>query len=306
MRVLRTPDERFAGLEDYAFAPHYRTITADDGTPLRFHFIDEGPRDAAPVLLLHGNPSWSYLHRRMIRGLVARGHRAVALDLMGLGRSDKPDDPAYYTLARHVAWVGQWLVAEDLRDVTLYCQDWGGLIGLLVVRLHPDRFARIVASNTGLPVGEGVSRFMQAWLDFSQSMPELDVGALIAGGTTRPLSEGEIRAYNAPYPDGSYQASVKRFPLLIPVQPDNPGVPMCREGWAFLETWSKPLLTAFGARDMVATKGGAHLKLQDKVPGAQGQPHRMFDDANHFIQEDVPDELVETIDAFIRQPSRPA
>lgn len=304
MQILRTPESRFAELADYDFAPRYRTITGDDGTALRFHFVDEGPRDAAPVLLLHGNPSWSYLHRHMIRGLVARGHRVVALDLMGLGRSDKPDDPAYYTLARHVAWTGQWLAAEDLRDVTLYCQDWGGLIGLLVVREHAERFARIVASNTGLPVGEGVSRFMQAWLDYSQSLPELDVGALIAGGTTRTLSDAEVQAYRAPFPDGSYQASVKRFPLLIPVQPDNPGVPLCREGWAFLDSWTKPFLTAFGGQDMVATKGGAHLKFQTRVPGAVGQPHRLFEHANHFIQEDVPDELVDVIDRFVRAPAR--
>lgn len=300
MQVLRTPDERFAALDGWDYAPRYRTIEGDDGTPLRFHFVDEGPRDVAPVLLLHGNPSWSYLHRRMIGALAARGHRVVALDLMGLGRSDKPDDPAYYTLARHVAWLRAWLVGEDLRDTTLYCQDWGGIIGLLAVQHEPARFARILASNTGIPVGEGVSPFMQAWLDFSQSMPQLDVGGLIAGGTTRALSAAEIAAYDAPFPDGRYQAAVKRFPLLIPVQPDNPGVPACRAAWAFLETWEKPFLTIFGGRDPVATKPGAHRKFQARVPGAQGEPHRVIEPANHFIQEDAPEELIDALDAFAR------
>ncbi len=301
MKVLRTPDERFEGLPGWDFEPRYRNVVADDGTDLRFHFVDEGPADAAPVLLLHGNPSWSYLHRTMIRGLVDRGHRVVALDLMGLGRSDKPADREAYTLASHVDWLSQWLVGEDLRDITFYCQDWGGLAGLHLLRLHPDRFTRVVASNTGIPVGEGVNRFMQQWLDFSQSVDELPIAALVDSGTTRALTDAEKAAYDAPYPDGTYQASPLQFPLLIPVQPDNPGVPMCQETWAFLETWTKPFLTVFGDQDAIAFKPGAHLKLQEKVPGAQGQPHRVIEGANHFIQEDAPDELVEIIDTFIRE-----
>lgn len=304
MKVLRTPDERFWGLPDWEFEPCYRAVTADDGTELRFHFVDEGPRDAAPVVLLHGNPSWSYLHRHMIRGLVDRGHRVVALDLMGLGRSDKPAARDDYTLAAHVDWMRQWLVAEDLTDVTLYCQDWGGLTGLHLLRLHPERFARVVASNTGIPVGEGANRFMQQWLDFSQSVDELPVGALVDGGSARSLDEAEKAAYDAPFPDGSYQACPLQFPLLIPVQPDNPGVPMCMDTWAFLETWTKPFLTVFGDQDPIAFKPGAHLKFQEKVPGARGQPHRVIEGANHFIQEDAPGELVDIIDAFTRQESR--
>lgn len=302
MDVLRTPDERFIQLEDYDFEPRYREVTAADDTRLRFHFVDEGPRDAAPVLLLHGNPSWSYLHRHMIRGLADRGHRVLALDLMGLGRSDKPTDRGEYTLAAHVDWMSQWLEAEDLRDVTLYCQDWGGLTGLHLLRLHPDRFARVIASNTGLPVGEGVNVFMQQWLDFSQSVDELPIGALIDSGTTRPLTGAEKAAYDAPFPDGSYQASPLQFPLLIPVQADNPGVAMCRETWAFLETWTKPFLTVFGSADPIAFRPGAHLKFQQKVPGAAGQPHRVIEGANHFIQEDAPGEIIDT---FAHQGANP-
>jgi haloalkane dehalogenase len=300
MQVLRTPDDRFADLVDYDFAPHYREVTAADGTVLRYHFVDEGPRDAAPVLLLHGNPSWSYLHRHMIRGLVARGHRVVALDLMGMGRSDKPTLRSDYTMANHIDWMSQWLVAEDLTDITLYCQDWGGLTGLHLLPRHPERFARVIASNTGLPTGEGANKFMQRWLEFSQSVNELPIGALVDSGTSRALSPEEQAAYVAPYPDGSYQTSALQFPLLIPVQPDNPGVPICLATWDFLTTWTKPFLTVFGSEDAVSFKPGAHLKFQRKVPGATGQPHRVIEGASHFIQEDAPDELVEIIDAFVR------
>jgi haloalkane dehalogenase len=301
MDVLRTPDERFSDLDGYDFAPHYRDVEADDGTVLRYHFVDEGPRGAAPVLLLHGNPSWSYLHRHMIRGLAGKGHRVVALDLMGMGRSDKPTNREDYTLARHVDWMSQWLVAEDLADITLYCQDWGGTTGLHLLRLHPERFARVVASNTGLPVGEGVNRFMQQWLDYSQNVDELPISKLIDGGTSRTLTEAERRAYDAPFPDSSYQISALQFPLLIPLQPDNPGVPMCRETWSFLEGWTKPFLTVFGSADAIAFKPGAHRKFQEKIPGAADQAHRVIEGANHFIQEDEPDGLVDIIDAFVHE-----
>lgn len=301
MDVLRTPDERFADLEDYDFVPHYREVTAADGTRLRFHFVDEGPRDSAPVLLLHGNPTWSYLHRHMIRGLVVRGHRVVALDLMGMGRSDKPKDRSAYTLAAHVDWMSQWLAGEDLTEITLYCQDWGGLTGLHLLPRFPDRFARVIASNTGLPTGEGANAFMKQWLEFSQSVDELPISALVANGTTRELTPGERAAYDAPFPDGTYQASPIHFPMLIPIQPDNPGVPMCEATWAFLGTWTKPFLTVFGSEDPVSYKPGAHRKFQRVVPGAAHQDHQVIDGANHFIQEEVPDRLVEIIDAFTHQ-----
>ncbi len=300
MDVLRTPDDRFDGLPGFDFAPHYREVEAADGTPLRYHFVDEGPRDAAPVLLLHGNPAWCYLYRHMVPGLVERGHRVVALDLMGLGRSDKPLDQDDFTMAGHTDWMGQWLEAEDLREITLFCQDWGGMLGLALLPDHGDRFARVVASNTGLPEGQGVNGFLEKWLAFSQSVDVLPVGALLQGGTTRELSAGEVAAYDAPYPDGSYQAGPKRFPMLIPVQPDNPGVPQAKAIWAHLETWEKPFLTVFGDQDQVAYKAGAHLPLQRRIPGAQGQPHRVLEGASHFIQEDAPHELVTIIDDFVR------
>jgi len=299
VEVLRTPDECFAGLLDWSFEPHYREVLSDEGTSLRFHFVDEGPREAMPVVLLHGNPTWSYLHRHMINGLVALGHRVLALDLMGMGRSDKPADPAFFTMARHVDWVGQWLVAEEIEHATLYCQDWGGSIGLVVLAEHGDRFDRVIASNTGLPVGEGENEFLRNWISFSQSVDELPIATLVASGTTRSLSEPELAAYSAPFPDGRYQAAAKQFPVLIPVQPDNPGVPQARAAWDFLETFTKPFLTVFGSEDPVAFKPGSHLAFQRRIPGAAGRDHIVLNGPNHFIQEDAPDELVEIIDHFV-------
>lgn len=301
MEFLRTPDERFADLEDYDFEPQYRTITAADGTALRFHFVDEGPRDADPILLLHGNPSWSYLHRQMIRGLVARGHRVVALDLIGMGRSDKPTNKADYSLANHVDWMGQWLEAEDLTNITLYCQDWGGITGLNLLPFHGDRFARVIASNTGVPAGEGATKGIENWLAFVSSVEELPISGVMQSGTARKLSAGEKAAYDAPFPDGTYQASPLAFPFLIPVQPDNPGVPMCLEMWTYLQTWTKPFLTVFGSEDEISYKAGAHLKMQRKIPGAANQDHIVIEGASHFIQEDAPDQLVEIIDQFTKQ-----
>jgi haloalkane dehalogenase len=251
------------------------------------------------VLLFHGNPSWCYLYRLMLPGLVARGHRVLAPDLMGMGRSDKPVDPDVFTMDAHLDWLGQWLEGEDVRGATLFCQDWGGTLGLCLLADHGDRFDRVVAANTGLPAGEGVNKFMEQWLAFSQSVEELPVGSLVAGGTTRALGDDERAAYDAPFPDGTYQASAKRFPLLIPLQPDNPGVPRARASWAALEHWEKPFLTAFGSADAIAYRAGAHRRLQERIPGAAGQSHVVFDGANHFLQEDVPDELVVVIDDFV-------
>jgi len=303
MEILRTPDERFHGLEDYDFEPHYRSIAAVDGTALRFHFVDEGPRDADPVLLLHGNPSWTYLHRKMIRGLAALGHRVVALDLIGMGRSDKPAAKTDYSLANHIDWMGQWLEAEDLTNITLYCQDWGGITGLNLLPFHGDRFARVIASNTGVPAGEGATEGIENWLAFVSSVEQLPIGGVMQSGTSRRLTPGEVAAYEAPFPDGSYQASPLEFPFLIPVQPENPGVPMCREMWEYLKTWEKPFLTVFGSEDAISYKAGAHLKMQRVIPGAANQQHVVIEGANHFIQEDAPDELIDIIDAFIARTS---
>ena len=191
-----------------------------------------------------------------------------------------------------------WFEAEDLRNVTLYCQDWGGIIGIGALVNIGDRVSRVIASNTGIPVGEGANKAMRDWLEYSSSVPELPIGHLVNGGSTRTLSADEIAAYNAPYPDGSYQTSPKIFPSLIPVQPENPGVPQCIEIWNYLTTWTKPFLTVFGSADPIAFKPGAHLKFQERVPGAKGLNHIVIEGANHFIQEDAPDELVAIIHQF--------
>lgn len=297
MKILRTPDECFASLPGFPFEPRYTTIDAGDGTPLRVHCVDEGPRDAAPILLMHGNPSWSYLYRKMIPGLVAGGHRVIAVDLVGCGRSDKPAAKSDYTVARHVEWMTQWLLAMDLRRVTLFCQDWGGTIGLHLVANHPDRFDRVVAANTGIPLGEGESDFMKMWVGMMREATEFPWAMFAQGVTTTP-SEAELQAYRAPFPENAYEAGILEFPVLIAVQPDNPGVGINREAWAKLGNFHKPFLTLWGMRDPVAR--GVDKRMHEHIPGCAGQPHHRFPDANHFIQEDVPAELVDHVLAFVR------
>jgi haloalkane dehalogenase len=299
MEILRTPDERFAGLDGFDFSPHYsEVIDGQDGTRLRIHHLDEGPRDAAPVLLMHGEPSWCYLYRRFIPDLVARGHRVVAPDLVGFGRSDKPARRDDYTYERHVQWMSDWLTQLDLTGITLFCQDWGGLIGLRLVAAFPDRFARVVVSNTGLPVGTGATDGFRAWLDFSQNVPVFPVGMIVNGGCHRDLSPAEIAAYDAPFPDETYKEGARQFPTLVPITPEHGSVAENKAAWDVLARFDKPLLTAFGAEDAI-TRGGERPFI-DRVPGAKGQAHTVLQGAGHFLQEDVPAELCTIIDTLIR------
>ncbi|QCI92222.1 haloalkane dehalogenase [Novosphingobium sp. EMRT-2] len=299
MEILRTPDERFAGLDGFDFSPHYsEVIDGQDGTRLRIHHLDEGPRDAAPVLLMHGEPSWCYLYRRFIPDLVARGHRVVAPDLVGFGRSDKPARRDDYTYERHVQWMSDWLTQLDLTGITLFCQDWGGLIGLRLVAAFPDRFARVVVSNTGLPVGAGATDGFRAWLDFSQNVPVFPVGMIVNGGCHRDLSPAEIAAYDAPFPDETYKEGARQFPTLVPITPEHGSVAENKAAWDVLARFDKPLLTAFGAEDAI-TRGGERPFI-DRVPGAKGQAHTVLQSAGHFLQEDVPAELCTIIDTLIR------
>ncbi|KAB7739031.1 alpha/beta fold hydrolase [Parvibaculum sedimenti] len=299
MNVLRTPDACFANLPDYTFAPTYVDVTDTDGTVLRIHSVDEGPKDAEPVLLMHGEPSWSYLYRHMIPGLAARGHRVVAPDLIGFGRSDKPSEQSDYTYERHVKWMSDWLVAKDLKDITLFCQDWGGLIGLRLVAAFPERFARVIVANTGLPIGTGRTDAFQAWLDFSQSVPVLPVGEIVNMGSLRELSAAEKAAYDAPYPEENFKAGARRFPALVPITPEHPSVAENKAAWKVLEAFDKPVLTAFSDGDPVS-KGGERI-FHERVPGAKGQKHVIIKDGGHFLQEDKPAELVKIIDALISE-----
>jgi haloalkane dehalogenase len=298
MDVLRTPDTRFEGLPDWPYAPRYHEVVDADGTRLRMHYVDEGPRDGAVVLLLHGEPSWAYLYRHIIAGLIARGHRVLAPDLIGFGRSDKPTKRADYTYERHVDWMSQWLTGLDLKDVTLFCQDWGGLIGLRLVAAFPERFAGVVAGNTFLPVGGGLSDGFKAWLDFSQRVPEMPIGVIVNGGSGRDLLPGEIAAYDAPFPDESYKEGARQFPALVPVTPQHASVAENKAAWTVLERFDKPFLTTFSDGDAV-TKG-MDLPLQARIPGAKGQPHVTLR-GGHFLQEDSPAGIVEAIDGLIRR-----
>jgi len=298
VKVLRTPDQRFANLLDFPFAPHYREVNDSAGGALRIHYLDEGPASAAPVLLMHGEPSWCFLYRKVIAGLAAQGHRAVAPDLVGFGRSDKPAERSDYTYERHVRWMSDWLKSLGLGNITLFCQDWGGLIGLRLVAAFPDRFARVVVANTGLPVGVGAPPAFEQWLNFSQTVPELPVGQIVNMGTVHKLSPAEIDAYNAPYPDESYKAGARAFPALVPITPNHASVAENKRAWEVLEKFEKPFLTAFSDSDPV-TKGG-EIMFQERVPGAKGRRHVTISGAGHFLQEDRPEEVTRVLEEFIR------
>jgi haloalkane dehalogenase len=295
MTILRTPDECFENLPGYDFAPHYVEV---DG--LRIHYVDEG---AGPtVLCMHGEPSWSYLYRHMIPVLVDGGCRAVAPDLVGFGRSDKLADREDYTYAKHVAWMSAWLEAVDLTDITLVCQDWGALIGLRLAAAYPDRFARLVVANGGLPTGDGTtSEAFFNWQKFSQETPVFPVGGIINGGCTSDLSPEVIAAYDAPFPEEQYKAGARQFPLLVPTSPDDPEAPANRDAWKVLENFTKPVLTAFSDSDAI-TRGGYRV-FQERVPGAKGQAHTTIEGGGHFLQEDRGPELAKVVLDFIRATS---
>ncbi|MEM7176953.1 MAG: haloalkane dehalogenase [Pseudomonadota bacterium] len=298
MLYLRTPDERFANLPDFDFAPNYLEIDDTQGGRLRMHALDEGPRDAAPVLLTHGEPTWCYLYRHMIPIFSAAGHRVVAPDLIGFGKSDKPTERSDYTYQRHVDWMRDWLVQMDLRGITLFCQDWGGLIGLRLVADMPERFARVVVANTALPTGDRpMSDAFRAWRAFSQSVTEFNAGRIVDGGTVSKLTDAEVHAYNAPFPDSSYQAGAREFPLLVPDSADNPASAPNRAAWDRLKALEIPFLTLFGAEDKVMA--GLDRSFQHTLPGAAGQDHQILPGAGHFLQEDVGAELARATLEFI-------
>ncbi|WP_420012831.1 haloalkane dehalogenase [Tateyamaria sp.] len=298
MKALRTPDAAFADLPGYDFAPNYTQIDDGEGGELRVHHLDEGPRDAAPILCMHGEPTWSYLYRKMIPVFVAAGHRVVALDLVGFGKSDKPAERSDYTYQRHVDWMTAWLEQQDLRGVTLVCQDWGGLIGLRLLAAMPDRFARLVVANTALPTGDQpMGAAFEAWRDYSQTVPDFNSGRIVYGGTTKKISEAEIAAYNAPYPDDSYKAGARQFPTLVPSHPDDPAAEPNRAAWRVLSGLDLPVLTAFGADDKIMA--GVERVFQKRMPGAAGQAHQILPEAGHFLQEDVGPELAKATLDFI-------
>lgn len=285
MAALRTPDACFANLSGYPFAPHWHELR--DG--LRLHYVDEGPRDAPAVLLLHGEPSWSYLYRKMIPVIVAGGFRAIAPDLVGFGKSDKPERMADYTYQRHVDWMREWLEALELKGLTLFCQDWGSLIGLRLAAEHEARFDRIVVANGFLPTGDRpANRAFRIWRAFAMYSPWFPIGRIVNSGVVQKLSPAEIAAYDAPYPSSKYKAGARAFPRLVPTTPDDPAAPANRAAWERLGQWQKPFLCLFGKNDPIL--GRADRWLIEHVPGAKGQPHvSMW--GGHFVQEDQGPEL---------------
>ena len=295
MDTLRTPDERFTDLPGYAFEPHYVEIPDGDGGVLRVHHLDEGDRDAPVVLLLHGEPSWSYLYRHMIPVLVDAGLRAVAPDLVGFGRSDKPTMRTDYTYARHVQWLSAHVFDQlDLQDITLVCQDWGGLLGLRLVAAQPDRFAAVVAANTFLPTGDGkASDAFMAWQKFSQEVPEMPIGRIVDGGCTTALPAEVIAAYDAPFPDERYKEGARQFPLLVPTSATDPEGPANRAAWEVLAGFERPFLCAFGDSDPVTA--GNERPLIERIAGAAGQAHTTIVGGAHFLQEDRGPELAQVV-----------
>ena len=302
MDVLRTPDDRFENLEGWPYEPRY--VEVGDG--LRMHYVDEGPPDGPPVVLAHGEPTWGYLYRKMIPGLVDAGRRVLVPDLIGFGRSDKPISRDDYTYVRHVDWTGAWLDALGLTDVTLFGQDWGGLLFLVHVGRRPDLFHAVVAANTALndPAidiasvpPEAVQPFME-WFQWSQEREMLRPSEVVGGPsplnqTNHTLTPGEAAAYDAPFPDESYCAGARQFPLLVPLDDTDPPASMLREAWAGLDRFDKPFVTAFAEYEDVTSF--FEPLFQARVPGAAGQKHVTVPNAGHFLQEHGASQLVDVI-----------
>ncbi len=292
-RVLRTPDERFSALPDFPFPPRYASVGG-----LRMHYVEAGAPDAEPILLLHGEPTWSFLYRHMIGPLAAAGHRVIAPDLIGFGRSDKPTERSDYSYGDHVVWMTEFVERLGLDRITLFCQDWGALIGLRVAAENEERFERIMLANGGLPTGDqDLPPAFHAWRNFARLTPWFPVGRIVQFGTVRPLDRTVLAAYDAPFPARAYTAGARAFPQLVPIRPDDPASAANRRAWAVYRRWTKPFLTAFSSRDPI-TQGGER-SWQELVPGARRQVHVRVPGAGHFLQEDKGPELADVLVRFI-------
>ena len=295
MPPLRTPDDRFIDLPDFPFSPNYVDL---DGW--RMHYLDEGPADAAPVLLLHGEPTWSYLYRRVIPGIAAAGHRVIAPDMIGFGRSDKPAEVADHTYAAHVGWMRGLVEQLDLRDITLVCQDWGGLIGLRLAAEIGERFAAVVAANTGLPTGD--QRMPDVWWKFHDwvaAVDELPVGFLVDAGCVTDLDDRVKAAYDAPFPDETFKAGPRAMPGLVPNAPDDPAADANRAAWEQLSRWTKPFVCAFSDNDPITRD--AEPIFHKLVPGTADQIHTTIRNAGHFLQEDAGEELAVVVNELLER-----
>lgn len=299
MLTLRTPEERFTQLPDFPYSPRYCEVDDTEGGSLRMAWVEDGPEDADPVLMLHGVPSWSFLYRRMIPIVAAADHRVICPDLVGFGRSDKPARREDHTYARHVEWMRE-LVFDvlDLHNVTLVAQDWGGLIGLRLAAEHPERFSRIVLANTGLPTGD--FPMPEVWWQIRngiQNLPTIDIGGVVQDLSTRPINDAVRAGYDAPFPDDSYCAGPRALPGLVPTSPDDPAAPANRAAWAALCQSTTPMLVAFSDCDPIT--GPMADILQSQMRGAQGIQHPVIHDAGHFLQEDAGEELAKHVVEFL-------
>ena len=293
MEILRTPNEKFENLKDWPYEAKYYVINSEYGD-IRVHYIDEGSENIDTVLLIHGEPSWGYLYRHMVNPLVEKGKRVLVPDLPGFGKSDKLSLRDGYTYEKYVKWMSDWLVNLDFTNITLFGQDWGGLIGLRLATAYPDRFSKIIAANTFLPTGDyDPGEAFLKWKEYSQTVEDFHVGGIIKGGTVRDISQDIIEAYNAPFPDDTYKEAARQFPTLVPVTPDDPSSQVNRDAWEKLKEWDKPFLCAFSDSDPVmAGVDKAFIKL---VPGTKDMPHTTIERAGHFLQEDNPEDCVKAI-----------
>lgn len=300
VQTLRTPDERFAGIPEFPYIPRYSEVSDGEGGQLRVAWVQDGPNDADPVLMLHGEPSWSFLYRKMIPIMAAAGYCVVCPDLVGFGRSDKPARREDHSYARHVEWMRALAFdVLDLRRVTLVGQDWGGLIGLRLAAEHPERFSRLVVANTGLPTGD--QPMPEIWWRFRetiQGQPSLDIGGFVQSGCRRPLRDAVRAAYNAPFPDDSYCAGPRAMPGLVPTSPDDPATAANRSAWQKLCASPTPMLVAFSDGDPIT--GAMAPIFKREMRGAQGIDHPVVQNAGHFLQEDAGEELANYIVEFLR------
>jgi haloalkane dehalogenase len=300
VNVLRTPEDRFSDLPGFDHEPRYADVPDGEGGALRMAWVEAGPADGPVALLLHGEPTWSFLYRHVMRELADAGIRAVAPDMVGFGRSDKPAAVVDHSYARHVEWM-RALVLDvlDLREVTLVGQDWGGLIGLRLVAEHPDRFARVVAANTGLPTGD--FDMPEIWWQFRRAVEKaevLDVGRLVHSGCVRGMAPEVRAAYDAPFPTEAHKAGPRAMPLLVPTRPDDPATEANRAAWAELSGWDRPFLVAFSDSDPIT--GAMAPILRRSIPGAGGLDHPVVEGAGHFLQEDAGDVLGRLVADFVR------
>lgn len=302
MEVLRTPDESFESLPDYPFKPHYTQVSDQEGGELRMHHVEVGEPGTETILCLHGEPTWSFLYRKMLPIFSAAGYRVLAPDLIGFGKSDKPKRAEDYTYLRHIAWLSEWIEANELKDITLVCQDWGGLIGLVVAAQQPERFSRIVTANTGLPTGaEPATEVFLEWQNFSQSIDVFSAGQIIKERCVTEVSDNVVAAYDAPYPDETYKAGARHFPMLVPTSLKDPARPAILAAWSVLEKWQLPFQTAFSDSDPM-TADWAHI-FQERIPGSNGIEHVTIQNGSHFLQEDQGEQFANEVVHFVQRHS---